>query len=93
MKVFRSKKWKNLREKSGSSSKENVGSNAQNVGRDAVLFNVPHNNDSDWCDIKKNLKVSPNSFLGTNMVSEANNVDNNNTENEGRYKTKHQSRK
>ena len=75
--VKRSKKWKNVREKSRSNSKQNASSNTPNVGKDNLLLNVSHNNYSDCCDVKENLKESPDSFLRTNMISEAN-VDSNN---------------
>ena len=78
----RSTKWQNLREKTGSSSKQNTSSNAQNVDKDNVLLNVSHNNDSDCCDKKENLKYNSDSFLGTNKVSESVNVDSNNIQNE-----------
>ena len=81
MEVKRSKKWKNVREKSESNSKQNASSNAPNVGKDNMLLNVSHNNDSDCCDVKENLKDSLDSFLGTNMVSEAK-IDSNNIQNE-----------
>ena len=81
LEVKRSKKWKNVREKSESNSKQNASSNAPNVGKDNMLLNVSHNNDSDCCDLKENLKDSLDSFLGTNMVSEAN-IDSNNIQNE-----------
>ena len=68
-----------MREKSGSNSKER--SNAPNIDKDNMLLNVSQNNDSDCCDAKENLKDSPDNFLGTNMVSEAN-VDSNNIQNE-----------
>ena len=74
----RSKKWKNVREKLVSNSKENASSNATNVDKDSVLLNVSHNNYSDCCDVKGNLKDS---FLRTNMISEAN-VDSNNIQDE-----------
>ena len=80
LEVTRSKKQKNLGEKSGSSSKQNVRSYAQNVDKDAVLLNVSHNNDSDCRVVTEKLKNNPNSFLVTNMVSEAINVDSNNTQ-------------
>ena len=49
---------------------------------DNVLLNVSHNSYSDCCDAKGNLKDS---FLGTNMISEAN-VDNNNIQDENTRK-------
>ena len=81
LEVKRSKKWKNVREKSGSNSKQNASSNALNVDKDDMLLNVPHSNRSDCCDVSENLKDSPDSFLGTNMVSKTN-VENNNIQNE-----------
>ena len=68
MKKFE-KKWKNLREKSGSSSKQNASNNAQNVDKDNVL-NVSHNNDRDFGVVSENVKDSSASFLGTKVVSE-----------------------
>ena len=82
MKVKRSKKRKNLREKSESSSKQNASSNAQNVYKDNLLLNVSRNNDSNCYDKKENLKIRPDSFFGTNTVSKTINVDSNNTQNE-----------
>ena len=72
MEVKRSKKWKNLRAKSGSNSKQNAISNASNVGKDDMLLNVSHSNHSNCCDVSENVKDSPDSFLGTNMGSETN---------------------
>ena len=46
-----------------------------------MLLNVSHRNDSDCCDVKENLKGNPDSFIGTNTVSEAN-VDSNDIQNE-----------
>ena len=70
-----------MREKSGSNSKQNASSNASYVDKDNMLLKVSHNNHSDCCDARKNLKDSSDSFLGTNMVSEAN-VDSNKIQNE-----------
>ena len=81
LEVKRSKKWKNVREKSGSNSKQNASSNASNVEKDDMLLNVSHSNHSNCCDVSENLKDSPDSFLGTNMVSETN-VDSNRIQNE-----------
>ena len=81
LEVKRSKKWKNVREKSGSNSKQNASSNAPNVDKDTMLLKVSHKNHNDCCYVRENLKDSPDSFLGTNMVSEAN-VDNNKIKNE-----------
>ena len=81
LEVKRSKKWKNVREKSGSKSKQNASSNAPNVDKDNMLLNVSHNNHSNCCNMREKLKDSPDSFLGTNVVSEAN-VDSNNIKNE-----------
>ena len=47
-----------------------------------MLLNPSHNNDNDCCDKKENSKDSFDSFLGTNTVSEAINVDSNNTLND-----------
>ena len=76
LEVKRSKKWKNVREKSGSNSKRNASSNPPNVDKDNMLLNVSHKNHSDCCYVRENLNVSPGSFLGTKMVSAAN-VDSN----------------
>ena len=81
MEVKRSKKWKNVREKSGSNSKQNASSNAPNVDQNNMLLNVSHKNHSDCCYVRENLKDSPNSFLETKMISKAN-VDSNKTKNE-----------
>ena len=81
MEIKRSKKWKNVREKSGSNSKQNASSNIPNVDKNSMLLNVSHKNHSDCCYVRENLKDSPDSFLGTKMVSEAN-VDSNKTKNE-----------
>ena len=81
MEVKRSEKWKNVREKSGSNSKQNASSNVPNAEKDSMLLNVSHRNDSDCCDVKEYLKGNLDSFLGTNTVSEAN-VDSNNIQNE-----------
>ena len=81
LEVKRSKKWKNVREKSGSNSKQNASSNAPNVDKDTMLLKVSHKNHNDCCYVRENLKDSPDSFLGTNMVSEAN-VHNNKIKNE-----------
>ena len=70
-----------LREKSGSNSKQKASSNASNVDKDDMLLNVSHSNHSNCCDVSENLKDSPDSFLGTNMVSETN-VDSNSIQNE-----------
>ena len=85
LEVKRSKKWKNVREKSGSNSKQNASSNAPNVDKNSMLLNVSHKNHSDCCYVRENLKDSPDSFLGTKMVSEAN-VDSNKTKNENTKK-------
>ena len=77
LEVKRLMKWENVREKSGSNSKQNASSNAPNAYKDNMLLNVSHNNYSDHCD---DLKDSPESFRGTNMVSETN-VDSNNIQN------------
>ena len=81
MEVKRLMKWKKVREKSGSNSKQNASSNAPNADKDNMLLNMSHNNYSNCCDVKDYLKDSPESFLGTNMVSETN-VDSNNIQNE-----------
>ena len=81
LEVKRSKKWKNVREKSGSNSKQNASSNDLNVDKGDMLLNVSHRNHSNCCDVSENLKDSPDSFLGTNMVSETN-VDSNSIQNE-----------
>ena len=81
MEVKRSKKWKNVREKSGSYSKQNASSNAPNVDQNNMLLNVSHRNHSDCFYVRENLKDNPDNFLGTKMAGEAN-VDNNKTKNE-----------
>lgn len=65
----------------GSRSWQNGYSNAQNVYKVVVLLNVSHNNESNYCDVKK-IKRHLNSFLGTNIVGEAINVDSYNTKSE-----------
>ena len=77
----RSKKWKNVREKLESNSKQNASSNAPNVDKNNMLLNVAHKNHSDCCYVRENLKDSPDCFLGTKMVSQAN-ADSNETKNE-----------
>ena len=74
-----------MREKSGSNSKQNASSNIPNVDKNSMLLNVSHKNHSDCCYVRENLKDSPDSFLGTKMVSEAN-VDSNKTKNENTKK-------
>ena len=46
-----------------------------------MLLNASHKNYSDCCDVKENLKDSPDRFLGTNTISEAD-VDSNNIHDE-----------
>ena len=86
MEVKRSKKWKNVREKSGNNSKQSASSNAWKVDKDNILLDVSHSNHSNCSDVRENLKDNADSVLGTNMVSEAkvdsNNVQNENTETE-----------
>ena len=77
----RSKKWKNVREKLESNSKQNASSNAPNVDKNNMLLNVAHKNHSDCFYVRENLKDSPDCFLGTKMVSQAN-ADSNDTKNE-----------
>ena len=49
-----------------------------------MLLNVSHNNHSNCCDLRQNLKDSPESFLRTNKINETNvgshNIQNENTE-------------
>ena len=56
----------------------------KNVDKDNMLLNVSHNNHSNICDLRQNLKDSPDSFLRTNKISEtnvgSNNMQNKNTE-------------
>ena len=59
LEVKRSKKWKSVREKSGSNSKQNASSNAPNVDKNSILLNVSHKNQSHCCHVRE-------------MVSEAN---------------------
>ena len=70
-----------MREKLGSNSKQNASSNAPNVDKNSMLLNVSHKNHSDCCNVRKNLKDSFDSFLGTKMITKAN-VDSNKTKNE-----------
>ena len=46
-----------------------------------TTMNISSCNDSNFCDVRENLKDSADSFLGTNMVSETN-VDSNKVQNE-----------